>query len=126
LGDLGEDRRGGVDQHPAVLDVAEGRVRAADGRVREVVQLGERLDAGVASAYEDEAEVALRLLPVEPGGGRLERSEQVIPQGDRVDDVLEAAAVLGEPRDRERPGLLPAPRRGARRRSRMSRRRLPG
>ena len=69
----------------------------------EVVQLGERLDARVARADEDEAEVALRLARVEPGRGRLERAEEPVAQRDRVGDVLEPEPVLGEPGDGERP-----------------------
>ena len=101
--DLGEDPRRELDEHPALADVAERRVPATDGVTREVVELGERLDARVAGPDEDEAEVALRLGRVKPCGGGLERAEQAVAERNRVGDVLEAAPVLGEPRDRERP-----------------------
>ena len=68
----------------------------------QVVELRERLDPRVPGADEDEAEVALRLAPVEPRGRRLERAQHAVPQLDRVGDVLEPAPVLGEARHRQR------------------------
>ena len=57
--DLGQDLRRRVDEHPALRRVPEARVvaqRVAD----EVGELGERLDARVAGADEDEGQLALR------------------------------------------------------------------
>ena len=67
------------------------------------MQLRERLDPCVAGSDEDEPEVALGLGRVQTGGGGLELAEQPVTERDRIGDVLEAPAVLREPRDRERP-----------------------
>ena len=63
---------------------------------REVVELRERLDAGVACADEHEAEIALGLVRVEARRGRLERAQEPVAERDRVRDVLEPMTVLGE------------------------------
>ena len=91
-----EDRRCCVHEHPALPDVPQGRVRAPDRVVREVVELRERLDAGVACADEHEAEIALGLGRVEARRGRLERAQEPVAERDRVRDVLEPTTVLGE------------------------------
>jgi hypothetical protein len=67
------------------------------------VELGQRLDARVARADEDEAEVACRLVRIEARRGRLERAQQPVAERDRVGDVLEALAVLGQAGDGDRP-----------------------
>ena len=94
--DLGQDRRSGIDEHPALGRIAQGRV-VAQRRVGEVVELGERLDSRVARADEDEPE--LRRRPARRG--RVESLEHVVAERDRVGEVLEAAAVLGQPGHRE-------------------------
>ena len=82
---------------------AKRRIGAANRVLGEVVQLGQRLDAGVARADEDEAEVARGLVRVQTRCCGLERAEEPVAERDRVGDVLETLAVLGEARDRERP-----------------------
>jgi hypothetical protein len=101
--DVCKNPRRRVDEHPALADVPQGRVRTADRLAREIVELCERLDARVPRADEHEAEVAFRLGAIQPHSGGLERPQEVVPKRDRVGDVLEAASVLGEPRDGERP-----------------------
>ena len=59
---------------------------------------GERLDAGVARADEDEGE--MRRSGREVGG--LELGEHVVAKRDRVGEVVEAESVLGEPRNGQR------------------------
>ncbi len=66
------------------------------------MQLGKRLDAGVARADEDEAEVAGGFARVKPRRGGLEAPQEPVPERDRVGDVLEPPPVLGEAGDRER------------------------
>ena len=57
------------------------------------MQLGERLDAGVARADEDEPELGRR-----PAGcGGFEPLEDMVAQGDRIGKILEPPAVLDEP-----------------------------
>ena len=58
----------------------------------EVVQLGERLDAGVAGAYEREREPPLG--GVEVGVREVELVQHVVAQRDRVGEVLELERVL--------------------------------
>ena len=96
--DVGQDRRSRVDEHPPLLHVAQRRV-VAERCVREVVELGERLDAGVARADEHEPELRLRAA----GRRRLEPLQDVVAKRDAVGEILEAAAVLGEARHREDP-----------------------
>ena len=98
--DLGRDAVERLDQHPARLHAAERRLRG-DGLLREVGQLRERLDAGVAAADEDEGEVLLPLLRV--GGGRRAGDvlEHPVAGADGLLDRLEADAALGETRGRE-------------------------
>ena len=74
--DLREDPRRGLHEHPPLPNLTQGRVRAVDRLARQVVQLRERLDPGVARPDEHEAEVALPLERVEAGGGRLERAQE--------------------------------------------------
>ena len=85
-----------IHEHPALRRIPQGRV-VAQRRVDEVVELAERLDPRIARADEDEPE--LRLRPARRG--RVESLEHVVAERDRVGEVLEAAAVLGEPGHRE-------------------------
>ena len=100
---------------PSAATSPQRRVRPANRVLSEVVQLRERLDAGVARADEDEAEVARRLVRVEARRGGLERAQEPVAQRDRVGDVLEPAPVLGEARG---PGTCAARRRARRRAAR--------
>ena len=68
----------------------------------EVGQLGERLDARVTGADEDEAQLPQPLLLVLGGHGGLEAAEDVVAEVDRSRQRLEAERVLGEPGDRQR------------------------
>ena len=106
--DVREDPRGSVHEHPPLPDLPERRVRAPHRVVREVVQLRQRLDARVSGADEDEAEVALGLLRVQPCRGRLERAQETVAEGDRVGDVLEAAPVLRQAGDGNVRGTAPS------------------
>jgi hypothetical protein len=99
-GNLGEDLRAGVHEHPALRHVAEPRI-VAERVVHELGQLGERLHACVARADEDERQVALGVAGVRIRV--VELAQHVVPELDRVGHVLEGKAVLGEPRDREHP-----------------------
>ena len=64
-----------------------------------VVELGERLDARVAGADEDEAELG-RVVRMDRRA--LELEEYAVSQRDRVGEILEADAVLEQTRNRER------------------------
>ena len=106
LGEAGVDLRqhpaGRLDQYPA--HPVQAGARVALHRVGgEVLQLGERLEAGVAAADEDVGEqlVAARRILARVGG--LQRLDHVVAQPDRVGEALEADRVLGEPRHRQHP-----------------------
>ena len=117
--DLGEDLRGGVDEHPALWFLAESGVRAKRG-MRHVVQLRERLDARVAGADEDEPELG---GVVRVDRRALELQQDAVAERDRVSEVLEAHPVLREPGHGEHARPSPrARRRAARIRSRSVRR----
>jgi hypothetical protein len=92
-----------VDEYPALAGVAELRV-VAERVAHEVGQLGERLDACVTGADEDERELPLAVDRGGRGGGCLEPAQHVIAQMDGVGERLEPERVLGEARDRQRPG----------------------
>ena len=64
----------------------------------QVVELGERLDTGVPRADEDEAELTCRSGGVGRRVGDLQPAQDVISERDRVGEILEAHAVLGEAR----------------------------
>ena len=72
----------------------------------EVLELGERLEAGVTAADEDVGEQLVAAGRILARVGRLERLDHVVAQPDRVGQALEADRVLGEswhwqhPRDR--------------------------
>jgi hypothetical protein len=94
--DLGEDLGRGVDEHPALRRVPESRVVA--NRVPDQVgELCKRLDARVAGADEDEAQLALPVGLVRGDVGRLQALQHVVAELDRVGEVLEAERVVGEP-----------------------------
>ena len=90
---LAEDPRRAVDEHPAGLDVGQSRV-AAQRAGRQLLQLGERLDAGEAGAGEHEREPALGRLG--RGVGEVDLAQHVVAQADRVADVLEREGVLAQ------------------------------
>ena len=91
--DLGEDLRRRVDEHPALGHLAESGV-GAERRMCHVVQLGERLDARVSRADEDEAELG-RVVGMDRRA--LELQQDAVAERDRVSEVLEADPVLREP-----------------------------
>ncbi len=105
-GDLREDLRRRVHEHPALRRVAHGRV-VAQGVANEVGQLGERFDTRVPRADEDERELALGLARVGRGRGGLEPAEDVVAQVDGVREALEPERVLGQAGDRKRPRHRP-------------------
>ena len=105
--DLRQDLRRGVDEHPALRNAAEARI-PAQRVVGEVGQLRERLDAGVAGADEDEAEMGASLACVELRVRRLELAQHAVAEHDRIGQVLEAEAVLGEAGEGKTRGTAPS------------------
>ena len=69
----------------------------------EVLQLGQRLEAGVAAADEDVGEQLVAAGRVLGRVRRLQRLDHVVAQPDRVGEALEADRVLGEPGHRQHP-----------------------
>jgi hypothetical protein len=100
--DLRQDLRRRVDEHPALARLAERRV-VAECIPDEVGEFGERLDARVAGADEDEGELVLAVRLVRRRRGGLQPAQDVVAEVDRVRERLEAAPVVGEAGDRERP-----------------------
>jgi hypothetical protein len=100
--DLGENLRRRVHEHPVLARLAERRV-VAERVAYEVGQLGERLDARVPGADEDERELALAVRLVRRGRRGFEAAQDVVAEIDRVGERLEAAAVVGQAGDRQRP-----------------------
>jgi hypothetical protein len=99
--DLGQDLRRRIDEHPALPGAAQARVPAE--RVGdEVGQLCQRLDARVAGAHEDEAEMRGVDPALDLRVRGLELAQDPVPELDRVREVLEADGVLGEAGDGER------------------------
>ena len=90
---LAEDPRRTVDEHPARLDAVQSRV-AAQRAGGQLLQLGERLDAGEARAGEHEREPALGRLGRRVG--ELDLPQHVVAEADGVADVLEPERVLLE------------------------------
>ena len=101
--DLGEDLRRRVDEDPALPVTRKLRV-VAKGVAGEVGELGQRFDPCVARTDEDEGEMRLGAAPIRLRRSRLQPAEHVIAKVDRVREVLEAQAVLGEAGDRQRTG----------------------
>ena len=82
----------------------EAGARIALDRVDgEVLELGERLEAGVAAAHEHVGELLAAALGILARVRRLERLDDVVAQPDRVGEALEADAVLVEAGDRQQP-----------------------
>ena len=80
-----------LDQDPA--HPVQAGARVAVHRVGgEVLQLGQRLEAGVAAADEDEGEQFFAPRRVFGRVGFLERLDDVVAQVDRVGEALEATA----------------------------------
>ena len=99
--DLGQHPVAGLDQDPA--HPVQPRARVAVHRVGgEVLELGERLETGVAAADEDVGEQLLAPRRVLGRVRHLERLDHVVAEPDRVGEALEADRVLVEPRDRHR------------------------
>ena len=100
----GQDPSGGLDQHPA--HVLRLQVGVVPGCVAgHVLELGERLDARVAAADEDERECpsALRTTDrrvadrrVADRGGKIEPTEHLVAKRDRLLDVLEPDRLFGQ------------------------------
>ena len=91
-----------LDQHPA--HPVQARPRVAVHRVGgEVLQLGQRLEAGVAAADEDVGEQLVAAAGVLGRVGLLQRLDQVVAEVDRVGQALEADRVLGQAGHRQRP-----------------------
>ena len=93
--DLGQHPVHRLDQDPA--HPVEARTRIAVHRVgREVLELGERLEARVAAADEDVGEELLAPGGILAGVGHLEGLDDVVAEPDRVREPLEADRVLVE------------------------------
>ncbi len=101
--DLGQDLGCCVDQDPAGRLVAKRRI-VAQGVAYEVGQLAERFDPRVARADEDEGQLAAPMGLVGGRGGGLQSPEDVVPEVDRIREILEAEPVVGEPGDRQHAG----------------------
>ena len=71
------------------------------GVSHEVGQLGQGLDACVAGADEDECQLGFGAVSVPLHDGRLEPSQDVVAEMDRVRKILEAEAVLGQAGNRQ-------------------------
>jgi hypothetical protein len=69
----------------------------------EVLELGQRLEAGVAAADEDVGEQLFAPARVLGRVGFLQRLDDVVAQVDRVGEALEPDRVLGQPRHRQHP-----------------------
>ncbi len=66
-----------IDEHPALWDAAQRRVIAQCAGC-EVAQLGQRLDAGITGADEDEPELPFLLRSVDGNSGGFEAAENVV------------------------------------------------
>ena len=121
--DLGHHAVGRLDEDPAHPLGAAARI-ALDRVGGEVLQLGEPLEPGVARADEDVVSHASRSAGSSSVSAASSVRSSAVAQLDRVGQRLEAEAVLGEPRDRQRArdrrrsrrraGRRRAPRRGPR------------
>ena len=101
LADLGQDAAGRLDEHEPQVALGQLWV-VARGVVRHVLDLGQRLDAGVAAADEDEGQ-QLRCARRVVGDGRrdVQLVEHLVAQRDRLLDLLEPDAQLGQAGDRQ-------------------------
>src|ERR671931_2542685 len=77
--DLRQDLRPRVNEHPALARLAERRV-VAERIPDEVGELGERLDARVAGADEDEGELSLAMRLGRRGRGGLQTAHDVVAE----------------------------------------------
>ena len=100
--DVGEDPRGRVDEHPPARRRAQARV-VAECVLDEVRQFGERLDARVAGADEDERQPPRRSSSSSASSASLELLQDLVAEIDRIGERLEGEPVLREARDRQRP-----------------------
>jgi hypothetical protein len=98
---LWEDRRRCVDENPPGRDLAQPRV-VAQGVAHQIGELGESLDARVPGADEHERQVTPCAGDVGTGVRQLQLAQHVVTQCDRVGEILEAVAVLGETGNWER------------------------
>ena len=92
-----EDPVARLDEDPALRRGLQARVEA-ERVTNEVVELGERLDTGIARADEHEREMRRSGREI----GSLELGEHVVAERDRVGEVVEAESVLGEARNGQR------------------------
>jgi hypothetical protein len=88
---LGQDRRGVVDQQPAQLAGADPRVAAQRG-AGEQLSLGGHFGAGGAGAGYDEGAPGLALCRVVAGVGQFHLPEYVVAQVQGLGDVVESLA----------------------------------
>ncbi len=96
LADLGEDPPGRLDEDPfqvGRLDV----VVVPGGVAGHVLQLRQRLHAGVAAADEDEGQSGVADGGVTGGGGDVHLFDDVVAQPDGLLDGLETDAEFGQP-----------------------------
>jgi hypothetical protein len=100
---LGQDRRGVVDQQPAQLAGADPRVAAQRG-AGEQLSLGGHFGAGGAGAGYDEGAPGLALCRVVAGVGQFHLPEYVVAQVQGLGDVVESLGLLQDPRQRQGPG----------------------
>src|SRR5213078_3693861 len=101
--DLRQDLRCCVDDDPVLWRFAHlGRV-VTERVASQVGELGERLHARVAGADENEGELSASVLLGWSGGCGFEPEQNMVAEGDRVCQILEAEGMLREPRDWESP-----------------------
>ncbi len=101
--DLTEDRRGGVDQDPTLALGAQRRV-IAQGILGQVAQLGERLDARVATTNEHECQVPSAPLRIWFHRSRGHQPQQLVAQVESVETPCAAHGMVDQAGDRERAG----------------------
>ena len=100
---LGQDRRGVVDQQPAKLVGVDPRVPAQRGP-GEQLSLGGHFGAGGAGADHHEGAPGLALGRVVAGVGELQLPEYVVAQIQGLGDIVESLGLLQDPGDRQGPG----------------------
>ena len=99
-GHLAHDPIAGLDQEPAHALGGAAGVEVEDLR-REILRLGDHLDARIAPAGDDEGEVLRADVGLVDRLGDLEAPQERVAQVERLEDALEADRVLREPRNRE-------------------------
>jgi hypothetical protein len=100
---LGQDRRGVVDQQPAQLAGADPRVAAQRG-AGEQLSLGGHFGAGGAGAGYDEGAPGLALCRVVAGVGQFHLPEYVVAQVQGLGDVVESLGLLCDAGQRQGAG----------------------